>query len=181
MLEIYLGDITEETTDVIVNAANSLLAGGSGVDGAIHEAGGDEIVKECQKIIATQGECPTGEAVITSSGNLKCKYIIHTVGPIWSDGNDSEEDYLRRCYRNSLKLASNNGAITISFPAISTGAYGYPADKAALAALDETISFLKKKQNNFKKVRFIAHTEDSFDELLNALRLLSKKHHLTMQ
>ena len=115
------GDITEQETDAIVNAANSSLLGGGGVDGAIHRAGGRNILKECIKIRAKQGGCETGEAVITTGGNLPAKYVIHTVGPVWRGGNSGEAELLANCYTNSLKVAMENGIKTISFPAISTG------------------------------------------------------------
>jgi len=177
LLELLTGDITEEITDVVVNAANSRLAGGSGVDGAIHEAGGPEINEECAKIITLQGECPTGESVITSSGKMKCKYIIHTVGPIWSGGKNSEEFFLRKCFFNSLKLAANNGLKTISFPAISTGAYGYPVPQAAFVSIDEILRFIKKKPGLFRKIRIVLFSENKFEEFSKALERLKSKYH----
>ena len=132
-ISIVKGDITEQTTDAIVNAANSSLMGGGGVDGAIHRRGGPEILEECKEIRRTklpQG-LPTGKAVITSGGNLKAKWVIHTVGPIWRGGNQGEAELLTNAYRNSLQLATFKGLRTVAFPSISTGAYGYPIEKAS--------------------------------------------------
>ena len=131
------GDITEETTDAIVNAANSRLAGGAGVDGAIHRAGGPAIMEECRKI----GRCPTGQAVITTGGNLKARYVIHTVGPVYRGGSQNEANLLQSAYRESLKLALKKYLQSISFPAISTGIYGYPIDEAAHLALQVCVDF----------------------------------------
>src|SRR5512145_1444497 len=122
LIELVLGDITRESTDAIVNAANSRLAGGAGVDGAIHRAGGPAIMAECRKI----GGCPTGEAVITTGGNLAAHYVIHTVGPVYRNGASGEARLLQNAYLNSLKLAEKHGVKTIAFPSISTGVYGYP-------------------------------------------------------
>ena len=149
-LAVVRGDISEESTDAIVNAANSRLAGGGGVDGAIHGAGGPKIMEECRKI----GGCPTGQAVLTTGGNLKAKHVIHTVGPIYRDGKSGEPELLASAYRNSLKLALEHGFQSISFPSISTGAYGYPIRDAAEIALTTAIVFLKS-HNNPRIVRFI--------------------------
>jgi O-acetyl-ADP-ribose deacetylase len=132
------GDITTEATQAIVNAANSRLAGGGGVDGAIHAAGGPSIMAECRKI----GGCPTGEAVITTGGNLKAQYVIHTVGPIYRGGTHGEEKLLSSAYRKSLELASKKGIRSISFPSISTGAYAYPTRDAARVALKTVVDYL---------------------------------------
>src|SRR6476661_6881709 len=131
-LEVVKGDITKISVDVIVNAANTSLLGGGGVDGAIHRAGGPAILEDCRKIIAKQGGCKTGEAVITTAGNLPAKFVIHTVGPVWNGGNKNEATLLENCYRNALKLAVENNCKTIAFPNISTGIYGFPKDKAAV-------------------------------------------------
>jgi O-acetyl-ADP-ribose deacetylase (regulator of RNase III) len=124
-VNVIMGDITKLEVDAIVNAANTSLMGGGGVDGAIHRAGGPKILEECNRIRNRQGGCPTGEAVITSGGNLKAKYVIHTVGPVWQSGAKDEDRLLSLAYYNSLKLATQNGIITIAFPNISTGIYGF--------------------------------------------------------
>src|SRR6185312_15695787 len=125
-IKVIQGDITKLHVDAIVNAANSSLMGGGGVDGAIHRAGGKAILEECIKIVNRQGGCKTGEAVITTGGNLPAKYVIHTVGPVWSKSNTKQNDLLANCYRNSLKLAVQNQIKTIAFPNISTGVYHFP-------------------------------------------------------
>ena len=130
-LELVEGDITKQNTEAIVNAANSGLLGGGGVDGAIHRAGGPQILEECRKI----GGCPTGEARITTGGRLPAKWVIHTVGPVYRDGKRGEADLLASAYRNSLRLASERGIKTVAFPSISTGAYGYPLAEAARIAV----------------------------------------------
>ena len=139
ILDLIEGDITRQDTEAIVNAANSGLKGGGGVDGAIHRAGGPQIMEECRRI----GRCPAGEAVITTGGRLKARYVIHTVGPIYSDGSRGEAGLLARAYLNSLKLASEKGVRSIAFPSISTGAYGYPLDEAGRIALETVINYLK--------------------------------------
>ena len=139
ILSIVEGDITKQDTEAIVNAANKSLRGGGGVDGAIHRAGGPKILEECIKI----GGCETGEAVITTGGNLKAKHVIHTVGPIYRDGLHNEPKFLENAYKNSLKLASSKGIKSIAFPSISTGAYGYPLEEAAGIALKTAINYLK--------------------------------------
>lgn len=165
------GDITSETTDAIVNAANSRLAGGGGVDGAIHRAGGPSIMQECRKI----GGCPTGHAVITTAGKLKAKYIIHTVGPIYKDGTKGEDQQLKSAYLESLKLASEKKLTSISFPAISTGAYGYPLDEAAEIALTTIINYFKEHQD-VKIVRFILYDHIAYDIFTKKLHQLHKEH-----
>ena len=141
------GDITEQETDAIVNAANPTLMGGGGVDGAIHRKGGPKILEECKKIRATEypDGLPTGKAVITSGGNLKAKHVIHTVGPVWRGGRSGEPELLADAYRNSLKLAVSKGLRTIAFPSISTGAYGYPIEKASQVAVSTVKDFLEKE------------------------------------
>lgn len=134
-LELTRGDITRETTDAIVNAANSSLMGGGGVDGAIHRAGGPAILEDCRRIRAQRGELPAGEAVATTAGRLPCRRVIHTVGPIWRGGGQGEPATLERCYRNSLAIAAAEGLASVAFPSISTGVYGYPVPLAAEVAL----------------------------------------------
>jgi O-acetyl-ADP-ribose deacetylase len=138
-LELVEGDITTQDTAAIVNAANSRLLGGGGVDGAIHRAGGPQILEECRKF----GGCPTGEARITTGGRLIARWVIHTVGPIYRDGEHGEANLLANAYRNSLRLASERGIKTVAFPSISTGAYGYPLAEAARIALTTAFDFLK--------------------------------------
>ncbi len=161
-LSIIQGDITGQDTDAIVNAANSSLMGGGGVDGAIHRAGGPAILEECKQIVAKQGRLPTGKAVITTGGNLKAKFVIHTVGPIWYGGNKGEPELLASAYRESLKLAAEKGLSSISFPSISTGAYGYPIDKAAEVAIKTVTDFLTKQVASVKEVVFVLFDSVSF-------------------
>lgn len=143
-LEVLQADITKIKADAIVNAANSSLLGGGGVDGAIHRAGGPEILEECKKIRAKQGGCKTGNAVITTAGQLPAKYVIHTVGPVWQGGNANEAELLASCYRKTLELALEHEVKTIAFPSISTGIYGYPIEEASRIALQEVSSFVQK-------------------------------------
>ena len=151
---IKQGDITREDADAIVNAANTRLAGGGGVDGAIHRAAGPSVLRECGKI----GGCKTGSAVITNAGKLKAKKIIHTPGPVWHGGLSGEPELLRDSYRNSFRLAVENDLKTIAFPAISTGVYGYPVDKAARIALEEGMKVL----GDFDEIRYICFSEDDY-------------------
>lgn len=159
-LKAIQGDITQMEVDAIVNAANSSLLGGGGVDGAIHRAGGEQILKECKKIVAKQGECKTGDAVITSAGKMPAKYVIHTVGPIWNGGKDNEEQKLGSCYRKSLELAVENNCSTIAFPNISTGVYGFPKDKAAVIAV-KTVKEFASKNDKIKEVIFVCFDEEN--------------------
>jgi len=156
-LTLVRGDITTQKTEAIVNAANSSLLGGGGVDGAIHRTGGPQILEECKKIRAKQGGCPTGEAVITTGGLLKAKYVVHTVGPIWRGGNQDEEKLLINAYQSSLALAKEKGIRSLSFPSISTGAYGYPIQAAARVALSTVRDFLT--QHDFEEVRFVLFSD----------------------
>jgi O-acetyl-ADP-ribose deacetylase (regulator of RNase III) len=142
LLELTLGDITEEATDAIVNAANSSLLGGGGVDGAIHRAAGPQLLAECRKIRDQRGSLSPGRAVATSGGWLKAKHVIHTVGPVWSGGNRNEPQILESCYSNAIEEASRLGCISLSFPSISTGAFGYPVELAAPIALRAVASML---------------------------------------
>lgn len=167
VLSLIEGDITNEETEVIVNAANTKLAGGSGVDGAIHRAGGRSIMEECRKI----GHCPIGQAVITTGGTLKAKYVIHTVGPAYVDGTKDEAELLKSAYRESLKLASANGLKSISFPAISTGVYGYPLNEAAAIAIKTAIDYLEE-QTGIETVRFVLFGKKAYKTFLEELNKL---------
>jgi O-acetyl-ADP-ribose deacetylase len=158
LIVLACGDITIESTDAIVNAANERLAGGAGVDGAIHRAGGPEIMAQCRKI----GGCPTGQAVITTGGNLKAKYVIHTVGPIYRGGTRNEAKLLQSAYRESLELALQNNLQSISFPAISTGVYGYPIDEAAHVALKICIDFTLEN-TGIKLIRHILFNNRAYE------------------
>ncbi|MBI2184336.1 MAG: O-acetyl-ADP-ribose deacetylase [Thaumarchaeota archaeon] len=148
-ISIIQGDITDQETDAVVNAANSSLMGGGGVDGAIHRRGGPKIHEECKKIRKTEwpSGLPTGKAVITTGGKLKARHVIHTVGPVWRGGNHGEPNLLADCYRNSLSLAASKDLKSISFPSISTGAYGYPIEKASRVALKTVTEFLHKESS----------------------------------
>jgi O-acetyl-ADP-ribose deacetylase (regulator of RNase III) len=161
-LSIIQGDITRQATDAIVNAANSSLMGGGGVDSAIHRAGGPAILEECKQIVARQGRLPTGKAVITTGGNLQAKFVIHTVGPIWHGGNKGEPELLASAYRESLKLAAEKGLSSISFPSISTGAYGYPIDKAAEVAIKTVTDILTEQDTSIKEVVFVLFDSVTF-------------------
>lgn len=167
LLSLIDGDITNEKTEVIVNAANTKLAGGSGVDGAIHRAGGPSIMEECRKI----GYCPTGQAVITTGGNLKAKYVIHTVGPVYINGTEGEAELLKSAYWESLKLASSRGLKSISFPAISTGVYGYPLSEAASIAIKTAVDYLNK-HTDIETVRFVLFGSKAYDTFLKELKKL---------
>ena len=169
-LEAIKGDITKIEADAIVNAANSSLLGGGGVDGAIHHAGGPAILEDCRKIIAKQGGCKTGEAVITTGGNLSAKYVIHTVGPVWNGGNDKEEAKLANCYKNSLQLAVDNNCKSIAFPNISTGIYRFPKDKAAKIAVAEIKQFLSNHPL-IEKIVFVCFDEENYDLIKKELSL----------
>ena len=168
-LSLVEGDITKQDTDAIVNAANKSLRGGGGVDGAIHRAGGPKILEECIRI----GGCETGQAVITTGGNLKAKYVIHTVGPVYRDGKHGEPELLESCYRNSLKLASSKGLKSIAFPSISTGAYGYPMDQAAEIALRTVIDYLKNN-TDIELVRFVLFGKEAYKTYEENLKKLKE-------
>ena len=170
-LSIVQGDITKQATDAIVNAANPSLMGGGGVDGAIHRAGGPAILEQCKQIVSRQGRLPTGKAVITTGGNLEARYVIHTVGPIWHGGTKGEAELLASAYGESLKLAAEKGLSSISFPSISTGAYGYPVAKAAEVALASVIAFIQDV-TSLREVTFVLfdpNTHTSYCEALNKL------------
>jgi O-acetyl-ADP-ribose deacetylase (regulator of RNase III) len=164
-LELLKGDITKLDTDAIVNAANSSLMGGGGVDGAIHRAAGPGLLEECMKIAAERGNrppCPAGDAVITAAYNLPCKRVIHTVGPIWYGGGQGEAETLASCYRKSLLLAAEAGCTSIAFPNISTGVYGYPKDKAASVAV-ETVRQTLNETPAIERVVFVCFDEENFN------------------
>jgi O-acetyl-ADP-ribose deacetylase (regulator of RNase III) len=173
-LSLVQGDITRQSTDAIVNAANSSLMGGGGVDGAIHRAGGPAILEECKRIVSGQGRLPTGKAVITTGGDLKARHVIHTVGPVWHGGSRGEADLLASAYRESLSLAVTNRLTSVSFPSISTGAYGYPIDSAAEIALRTVIGFLEK-ETSLREVVFVLFDHRTCEVYIEELeRLLSK-------
>lgn len=155
------GDITKQDVDAIVNAANSSLMGGGGVDGAIHRAGGPQILEECRKIVARQGGCKTGEAVITTAGDLPAKFVIHTVGPIWNGGKHKEPELLAACYHNSLQLAAENKCKTIAFPNISTGIYRFPKPDAAAIAVKTVNAFLEENKD-IEQVLFVCFDDENF-------------------
>ncbi len=168
-IELHLGDITKVHADAIVNAANSSLMGGGGVDGAIHRAGGQAILEECKAIVARQGGCKTGQAVITTAGNLPARFVIHTVGPIWHGGTKNEAQLLADCYRNSMRLAVENGCKTIAFPNISTGVYRFPLSIAATIAIDTVHSFLQET-GYIDKVILVCFDEASYYLVDQALK-----------
>jgi O-acetyl-ADP-ribose deacetylase (regulator of RNase III) len=163
------GDITEQSTDAIVNAANSSLMGGGGVDGAIHRAGGPAILEECRKIVARDGHLPPGEAVQTTGGRLPAAFVIHTVGPIWRDGMKGEGGILANAYRNSLRLADRLGLHSVAFPAISTGVYGYPAEAAADVAVCTVIDELGKARNVYQ-ARFVLYSSKMLSIFVQAAK-----------
>ena len=167
-IEIFKGDITTLNVDAIVNAANSSLLGGGGVDGAIHRAGGPQILEDCKAIRAKQGKLHTGGAVITRAGNLPAKHVIHTVGPIWGGGVHNENSKLADCYQNSLQLAVENGCKIVAFPNISTGIYGYPKQEAAEIAL-KTVSDFLSKHHEIEKVIFCCFDEENY-QIMNKLQ-----------
>jgi O-acetyl-ADP-ribose deacetylase (regulator of RNase III) len=165
-IEIIIGDITKQHVDAIVNAANESLLGGGGVDGAIHRAAGPKLLDECRTI----GGCPTGEARVTAGYNLPAKWVIHTVGPVWQGGGHHEDDLLGRCYRYSLALAKKIGARTVAFPSISTGAFGFPVERAADLAIKEIAAFMggNSEIEQVIMVCFSEHTYDAYKRALEA-------------
>lgn len=168
-IELVQGDITQEETDAIVNAANTALAGGGGVDGAIHRAAGaTELQAACRKL----GGCATGDAKITPGFKLKARFIIHAVGPVYQPGNEESPRLLASAYRRSLEVAVENGVKTIAFPAISTGVYGYPMDKAAQVSLTAVADFVRQN-DRLEKVRFVLFGSEAFETFKAALRTLS--------
>jgi O-acetyl-ADP-ribose deacetylase (regulator of RNase III) len=161
-IQLLRGDITRVNVNAIVNAANSSLLGGGGVDGAIHRAGGPAILEECRAIRARQGGCKTGEAVITTGGRLPARYVIHTVGPVWNGGSHGEGELLAAAYRNSLRLAVGHGLETLAFPNISTGIYGFPKDKAAEIAV-ATVSEFLAAHSELKQVLFVCFDQGNYE------------------
>ncbi|HME33458.1 MAG TPA: O-acetyl-ADP-ribose deacetylase [Terriglobales bacterium] len=167
------GDITREQADAIVNAANSSLLGGGGVDGAIHRAGGPEILEACKQIVARIGRLPAGQAVATPAGLLSARYVIHTVGPIWSGGNRGEAETLASCHRESIRIADESQLTSIAFPAISTGAYGYPVDQASRIAVSSAAAALEKA-THVREIRFVLFDSPTWGHYANAARALGK-------
>ncbi|HJW16789.1 MAG TPA: O-acetyl-ADP-ribose deacetylase [Flavisolibacter sp.] len=168
-IEVIQGDITKLQIDAIVNAANSSLMGGGGVDGAIHRAAGPKLLEACRQIVARQGGCKTGEAVITPAGNLNCSYVIHTVGPVWRGGNNGERKLLAGCYTHSLELAIENNVSSIAFPNISTGIYGFPKQEAAIIAL-ETVQAFVKTGPAIEKVIFVCFDAENLQLYSTAIK-----------
>lgn len=169
-IKLLQGDITKIEVDAVVNAANTSLLGGGGVDGAIHRKGGPAILEECRQIRSRQGGCKVGEAVITTAGLLPAKYVIHTVGPVWNGGGNNEEELLRNAYLNSLKLAIDHGVETIAFPNISTGVYHFPKQRAAEIAIKAVTDFLSA-DSQIKTVYFVCFDNENYaiyQRLLNS-------------
>lgn len=170
-LELIQGDITKAQVEAIVNAANTELIGGGGVDGAIRRAGGADIEQACAEIRNREGGCPTGKAVITTGGNLHAKYVIHTVGPVWGGGNSGEPELLASCYQESLRLAVENGVQSVAFPSISTGIYGYPMEKAAHVALTVVKEFAEYSSAAPTCIQFVLFDEVTYTCYVDALSI----------
>lgn len=162
LIKLQKGDIAKLKVDAIVNAANSSLMGGGGVDGAIHRAGGPMILEECMQIRNRQGGCKTGDAVITTGGNLPAKKVVHTVGPVYHGGKNREAALLANCYKNSLQLAADYNLKTIAFPNISTGIYGYPKKEAAAIAVDAVKSFINTHPAALDEIIFICYDDENY-------------------
>jgi O-acetyl-ADP-ribose deacetylase len=173
-ISIAQGDITLQDVDAIVNAANPGLMGGGGVDGAIHRAAGPSVLEECKRIIAAQGRLPTGKAVVTGGGNLKARFIIHTVGPVWRGGRSGEQELLASAYRESLKLADEKGLKTVSFPSISTGAYGYPVEEAAGVALS-AITAAAQGLKSVRQITLVLFDSRAYSAYRNAMNEFGKE------
>nr|WP_145402709.1 O-acetyl-ADP-ribose deacetylase [Paenibacillus xylanexedens] len=169
IFEVLKGDITKSQLDSIVNAANTSLLGGGGVDGAIHRAGGKAILDECIKIRNKQGNCPVGEAVITTGGRLKAKYVIHTVGPVWNGGNNNEAEKLKNCYTNTLKLAVHNHLQSISIPNISTGIYKYPKREASEIAINTVAEFINRNES-ILHIQFVCFDDENYEIYKESLK-----------
>ena len=172
VIELVLGDITQQAVDAIVNAANPTLLGGGGVDGAIHRAGGPSILAECRAIRGAKGECPPGEAVVTGGGRLRARRVIHAVGPVWHGGNRGEALVLASCYRNALRIAAELGLHTVAFPSISTGIYGFPLKKAVPVALSTVADFLAREPAAPFRVRFVLFDPVTYATYAGALDAL---------
>ena len=173
-LRLIQGDITQEKVDGIVNAANSSLMGGGGVDGAIHQVGGPAILEECRRFVQQRGRLPAGQGVMTTGGHLPARYVIHTVGPVWSGGRSGEAETLASAYRESLVLAMSEGLKMVSFPSVSTGAYRFPVDLAARVALGEVISMLESG-SRLEEVRFVLFDRRTYDAYAGALQELARE------
>ena len=172
ILRLVTGDITRLAADAIVNAANSALAGGGGVDGAIHRAGGPAIMRELDTIRARIGRCPTGSAVATTAGNLPAKHVFHAVGPVYRDGKHQEPELLASCYRTCLELAEHHGASVVTFPSISTGIYGYPMADAAAIALAEVMRHLSRPETTVREAIFVLYDQRAYEVHARALAAL---------
>ena len=168
-IELVQGDITRIRADAIVNAANSSLAGGGGVDGAIHRAGGPAVMADLERRYGRGRHCPTGNAVVSAAGNLPAQWVIHAVGPIWRGGAAGEPEFLASAYRTSLRFAAELGATTVSFPSISTGVYGYPVDQAARIAIDTVRDMLETEPGSVVRVTFVLFSRDTYDVFEAAL------------
>ncbi len=175
MIQLIQGDITKVQADVIVNAANTSLLGGGGVDGAIHRAGGKQILEECMKIRNRQGGCNVGEAVLTTAGNLSAKYVIHTVGPVWNNGNNNEDKLLASAYSHLLRLAAEHKAQSIAFPNISTGIYHFPKDRAANIAI-KTVRDFMATADVVKQVIFVCFDAENYAIYNDLLKYLYQQH-----
>jgi O-acetyl-ADP-ribose deacetylase len=162
-IQVIRGDITRQAVDAIVNAANESLLGGGGVDGAIHSAAGEELELACLKIHKEKGGCKTGDAVITTGGNLPAKFVIHTVGPVWRGGKQKEAELLAGAYLSSLRLASENGIKSIAFPNISTGVYGFPKEQASKIAVSAVVGFLNNNETSVESVVFVCFDRENFE------------------
>jgi O-acetyl-ADP-ribose deacetylase (regulator of RNase III) len=171
-LTLVQGDITRQVVDAIANAANQGLSGGGGVDGAIHRAGGPAIMKECDRVRAKAGGCPTGTAVSTTAGLLSARVVLHTAGPRWRGGNAGEAELLASCYQSCLALAEQHGFRTVAFPSISTGIYGYPIEGAATVALSSVAAYIQTAPEVFDEIRFVLFSNDDLAAYEAARRAL---------